>query len=91
MDIHNMVNMENGKPTMTREEMLQNYERQYGRKIYLEDPAPHITKKKLDDIAWQTENGKFTIFPKWKIAILLIIIFIFIIILLYLTYKLIPK
>jgi hypothetical protein len=87
MDIHNMVNVENGKPSMTREEMLENYERQYGRKIYLDDPSPHITNKKLDDVSWQTETGKFAIFPKWKIAILLIIIFIFIAILLYLTYK----
>ena len=71
--------------------MLENYEQQYGRKIYLNDPSPHITKKKLDDIAWQTENGKFMLFPKWKTVILLIIIFIFIAILLFLTYKLIPK
>ena len=91
MDIHNMVNVENGKPSMTRDEMLENYERQYGRKIYLDDPAPHITKKKLDDIAWQTENGKFSLFPKWKIVILLIIIILFIAILMYLTYKLIPR
>ena len=91
MDIHNMVNVENGKPSMTRDEMLENYEQQYGRKIYLNDPSPHITKKKLDDIAWQTENGKFMLFPKWKTVILLIIIFIFIAILLFLTYKLIPK
>ena len=91
MDIHNMVNVENGKPSMTREEMLENFERQYGRKIFLDDPSPHITKKKLDDIAWQTENGKLALFPKWKIVILLIVIFIFIVILLFLTYKLIPK
>ena len=91
MDINNTVNMENGKPSMTRDEMLENYERQYGKKIYLDDPAPHITKKKLDDIAWQTENGKFSLFPKWKIVILLIIIILFIAILMYLTYKLIPR
>ena len=91
MDIHNMVNLENGKPSMTRDEMLENFERQYERKIYLDDPAPHITKKKLDDIAWQSELGKFTLFPKWKMTILLIIIIIFIAILFYLTYKLIPK
>ena len=91
MDIHNTVNMENGKPSMTRDEMLENFERQYGRKIYLDDPAPHITKKKLDDIAWQTEQGKLTLFPKWKITILIIIIILFIAILMYLTYKLIPK
>jgi disulfide bond formation protein DsbB len=91
MDIHNMVNMENGKPNMTRDEMLESYEKQYGRKIFLDDPEPHITKKKLDDYAWQNGNGKFLLFPKWKMVILFILIFIFIIILLYLTYKLNPK
>ena len=91
MDIHNTVNMENGKPSMTRDEMLESYEKQYGRKIYLDDPHPHITKKKLDDNAWQNGEGKFALFPKWKMVILFIIIFIFIIILLYLTYKMIPK
>jgi hypothetical protein len=91
MDIHNMVNIENGKPSMTRDEMLMNYQQQYGRKIYLDDPSPHITKKKLDDISWQTEQGKFTIISKWKMVILIILIIAIIFILFYLIYKFIPR
>jgi hypothetical protein len=91
LDIHNMVNKENGKPTMTKDELIENYQRYYGRKIYLDDPAPHLTKLKLDDISWQNQNDKFNFFPKWKIITLILIIIIFILILFYLTYKFIPR
>jgi hypothetical protein len=91
LDIHNMVNVENGKPTMTPKQMLKKYENYYGRKIYLDDPNPSLTNKQLDDISWQTENGKFEFIPKWKMIFLVIIIIIFILILFYLTYKFIPK
>ena len=50
------------------------YENYYGRKIYLDDPNPTLSYKQLDDISWQSENGKLEIFPKWKIIFLVIII-----------------
>jgi len=53
IDVHNMVNVENGKPTLTYNEALDIYERQFGRKIMLEDPDPKGSKKKLDDTQWQ--------------------------------------
>lgn len=53
VDVHNMVNVENGKPTLTYSEVIDLYERQFGRTIYLDDPDPNGSKKKLDDSIWQ--------------------------------------
>jgi len=56
IDIHNMVNVENGKPTLTYGEVMDIYERHYGRTIYLIDPNPNGSKKKLDDSLWQKKR-----------------------------------
>lgn len=56
IDVHNMVNVENGKPTLSYGEVLDLYERHYGRKIYLDDPDPNGSKKKLDDSLWQKKR-----------------------------------
>ena len=58
LDVHNMVNVENGKPTMTLNELLNNYQTMFGRQIFLEDPEPNVTKKKLDDSVWQKNREK---------------------------------
>jgi len=87
MDIHNMVNMETGKQSLSRDEIIDIYEKQYKRKIHLDDPEPHITKKKLDDESWQNNKIKKFTFHNWKIIILIVCIVIFITILFYLIYK----
>ena len=58
LDIHNMVNVENGKPTQSLNELVESYEMMFGRRIYLDDPEPHVTKQKLDDSVWQKKQQK---------------------------------
>jgi len=91
IDIHNMVNVENGKPVLTYDEVMGIYEKSYGRKIYLEDPEPGISMgKKLDDATWKKNNENKTFKGRFKNKILPvifpIIVFIFFIICLYAVY-----
>lgn len=58
IDIHNMVNVETQKPTISHSEVIEMYEKIYGRKIYLEDPEPHLRTTKLDDSPWQKQRQK---------------------------------
>jgi len=63
IDIHNMVNVENGKPMLGYDEALEVYEKTYGRKIYLDDPEPEVSMgKKLDDSTWRRNYENKT----WK-------------------------
>jgi len=67
IDIHNMVNIENGKPDITYKEAIGIYEKIYDRKIYLEDPEHHITKgKKLTDEEWKKNQEIKTAIGKFK-------------------------
>jgi len=85
IDIHNMVNIENGKPALSYKEVIKIYEELYDRKIHLEDPEPHITLgKKLSDEEWKRNQEMKTVLGKfkrelkryWLIAILIILIII---------------
>lgn len=67
IDIHNMVNVENGKPAITHQEAISIYEKIYDKKIYLDDPEPHITNgKKLSDEEWKRKQEMKTLFGKFK-------------------------
>lgn len=67
IDIHNMVNTENGKPALTYNEAVSIYEKIYDRKIHLEDPEPHITNgKKLSDEEWKRNQEMKTVIGKFK-------------------------
>ena len=67
IDLHNMVNIEKGKPTLTYEEAISVYEKIYDRKIYLEDPEPHVTNgKKLSDEEWQRKQEMKTMFGRFR-------------------------
>lgn len=92
IDIHNMVNVENGKPVISYDEAMMVYEKAFGRKIHLEDPEPEVSKgKKLDDATWKknyenkTFKGKFKnkIFP--MVFPLIVLLFFFICV--YCVYK----
>jgi len=88
IDLHNMVNVENGKPSLNYEEAISVYEKAYGRKIHLEDPEPEKSGgKKLDDATWKLNYENKTFKGRFKNNILpkilpLIIIFILVICLL---------
>jgi hypothetical protein len=59
IDMHNMVNIENKKPTLSYGEVLDIYEGIYGRKIYLVDPDPHKPQNNiLDDSGWKEHRKK---------------------------------
>ena len=45
IDIHNMVNMQTGKRAWSYQEVLEYYEKIYGKKILLEDPNPNQVKE----------------------------------------------
>jgi len=63
IDVHNMVNVETGKKVISFDEAIINFERIYGKKIYLEDPEPEVTGgKKLDDETWRKNNEN----KKWQ-------------------------
>jgi len=86
IDMHNMVNIENKKPTLSYGEVLDIYEGIYGRKIHLVDPEPHKSQSNvLDDSVWKDQRKK-----KIKIVFLNNFVFfcvlIFLIIILSLVY-----
>ena len=95
IDIHNMVNIENGKPALTYKEVIKIYESIYERKIYLEDPEPHITQgKKLSDEEWKRNQEMRTIVGRFKTEIRrywIIAVLIFLIALLVLSICMILK
>ena len=67
IDIHNMVNRENGKPVLTHEEAIGIYEKIFDKKIYLEDPEPHVTQgKKLSDEEWKRKQELKHIYGQCK-------------------------
>lgn len=67
IDLHNTVNIENGKPALTYKEVLDIYEGIYGRKIHLEDPEPHVTHgKNLSDEEWKNAQEMKTLAGKLK-------------------------
>ena len=58
IDIHNMVNMETNKPTFSHRDVINMYEKIYGRRIFLEDPEPYLKNSKLDDSLWLKQRHK---------------------------------
>lgn len=87
IDMHNMVNIENKKPTLSYGEVFDIYEAIYGRKIHLVDPEPHKPQSNiLDDSVWKDQRKK-----KIKIIFLNNFVFfsvlIFLIIILSLVYS----
>lgn len=83
VDLHNMVNKENGKSLVSYKEFIKNYEKILDRKIYLEDPEPHITQgKSLSDDEWKKKKELKTVYGKCKNEINKYWMFIIILILL---------
>jgi hypothetical protein len=78
IDMHNMVNIENKKPTLSYGEVLDIYEGIYGRKIHLVDPEPHKPRSNiLDDSGWKDQRKK-------KIKIIFLNNFVFFCVLIFL-------
>ena len=78
IDMHNMVNIENKKPTLSYGEVLDIYEGIYGRKIHLVDPEPNKPRSNiLDDSGWKDQRKK-------KIKIIFLNNFVFFCVLIFL-------
>ena len=78
IDMHNMVNIENKKQTLSYGEVLDIYEKNYGRKIHLENPEPHKPQSNiLDDSEWKDQRKK-------KIKIIFLNNFVFFCVLIFL-------
>ncbi len=82
IDLHNIVNIEKGKPALSHDEAISIYEKQFGKKINLDDPEPHITNgKKLSDDDWQKRQEMKTAYGRiilktqkyWAIIIILLL------------------